>query len=80
MCLEGDEQLDRVRTALAGLAPDQSEKLVRMLELGAMICLVEASVLDAAVERAPSPSSRVASHRRRAWRPYLRPVLNAGAT
>ncbi len=33
--------VERLRTALAGLGPEQSERLVRMVELGAMICLVE---------------------------------------
>ena len=40
---DAEQRLERVRTALLGLGPEQSESLVRMLELGAMICLVEAS-------------------------------------
>jgi hypothetical protein len=51
--LASEGHLDRLRTALAGLAPDQSERLVRMVELGAMICLVE----EAAVGRGFAGSS-----------------------
>ncbi len=76
-----DGHVERVRTALAGLAPEQSEQLVRMVELGAMICLVEEAALGRGFGGADLPVSTGGAQGRRGRRDArMRSRAHAGAS